>query len=47
MSTMLARKPRPRRTSSIAALREGAGPNLEALTARRRVHEGIAVARLA
>jgi hypothetical protein len=43
---MFARKPRPRRKTSIAALRGDTGPNLEAFTARRRVNEGMAIARL-
>jgi hypothetical protein len=44
---MLARKPRPRRASPVAALRGGSGPNLEALAARWSINEGMAIARLA
>jgi hypothetical protein len=44
---MLARTPRPHQASSIPALREGAGPNPDALTARGCVDTGMGVARLA
>jgi hypothetical protein len=44
---MLARRLQSRRASSIAALRGCAGPDLEALTVRRRVDSGMTIARLA
>jgi hypothetical protein len=44
---MLAPTPRPRRASLTATLRGGAGPNMEVLTARRRVDGAMTVARLA
>jgi hypothetical protein len=47
VSTILARTPRPRRSSSTAALRGTTGADLEALAPRRRVNEGVVAAQLA